>query len=181
MNETNKEIWVKKGYELFAINGLNGIKIEPLARLVGKNKSSFYHYFADQECFVEELLNHHLKQSEIVAQKEKLAQSIHPELIQILIEHQTDILFNKQLRFNRDQKHFKSTLAKSNEIIGKDFVLLWLKELQLNISLQQIESLFELALENFFLQITPENFNESWLNQYFDYLKNIIRKFVQAG
>ena len=37
MNESNKEIWVKKGYELFAMQGMSGLKIEPLARFFNKN------------------------------------------------------------------------------------------------------------------------------------------------
>jgi len=47
------EIWIKAGYETFALTGLSSLKIEPLAKKVGKNKSSFYHYFADIELFVD--------------------------------------------------------------------------------------------------------------------------------
>jgi fucose permease len=37
MNETNKEIWIIKGYELFALHGLSNIKIETLVRFFNKN------------------------------------------------------------------------------------------------------------------------------------------------
>ena len=70
MNES-KEIWIKIGYESFAQLGQNGLKIEPLAKKVGKNKSSFYHYFADLELYLDELLKHHINQSKIIAEKEK--------------------------------------------------------------------------------------------------------------
>jgi len=43
----SKEIWVKTGYKIFALNGQGEIKIERLAKIVGKSKSSFYHHFAD--------------------------------------------------------------------------------------------------------------------------------------
>jgi len=56
----NKEIWIKKGYEIFAISGQSGLKIEPLSKTVGKSKSSFYHHFADLEFFTEHLLKHHI-------------------------------------------------------------------------------------------------------------------------
>ncbi len=47
----NKDIWIKTGYEIFALSGENGLKIEVLAKKVGISKSSFYHHFADLEIF----------------------------------------------------------------------------------------------------------------------------------
>lgn len=41
------------------------MKVERLAKAVGKNKSSFYHFFADLEVFTDFLLKYHLAQSEI--------------------------------------------------------------------------------------------------------------------
>ncbi len=31
----NKEIWIKTGYDIFAISGQSGLKIDPLAKKVG--------------------------------------------------------------------------------------------------------------------------------------------------
>lgn len=176
----NKEIWITTGYEIFAYSGQSALKIEPLAKKVGKNKSSFYHYFADMELFIDELLQYHLEQSLIIAKKEQNATSINPELINIMVEHKTDILFNRQLRIHREQKKLLSVLEKSNEIIGNDFVLLWIKELDIKLSQKQLESIFELALENFYLQINAQNLNHQWLSNYFDYLKKIVLNFKQS-
>ena len=44
-----QSLWIKTGYEAFAILGENALKIEQLARETGKSKSSFYHHFADTE------------------------------------------------------------------------------------------------------------------------------------
>lgn len=52
------------------------------------------------QLFLHELLNHHLKQSKVIAKKEKSAQSIQPELIEILVEYTIDLLFSRQFRFN---------------------------------------------------------------------------------
>ncbi len=171
------EIWIKTGYEFFALSGLSGLKVEPIAKKVGKSKSSFYHFFADLDLFVEVLLKYHIEQSYIVAKKELNAKNINPELIDILVEHKTDLLFNRQLRINRERKIFTDVLIKSNEIVGKDFVMLWIRDLNLKLPQKQLESIFELALENFYLQITPENLNKKWLLDYFSYLQKIIRNF----
>lgn len=180
MND-NKEIWIKTGYETFAITGQSGLKIEPLAKKVGKNKSSFYHYFADLELYIDELLEYHIKQSCIIAEKEKKAGSINPDLIEIIVEHKIDILFNRQLRINRDHKKLCYTLEKSNEIIGNDFVMLWVRDLELNLNQKQLESIFELAIENFYLKINAENLNPQWLSDYFSHLKKIVKNFVQPN
>jgi hypothetical protein len=66
---------------------------------------------------------------------------------------------------------------KSNHIMGKDFVSLWLTDTKLNILEKQAEGLFELALENFFLQINSDNLNKSWLEDYFENLQRITRSF----
>ena len=172
-----EEIWIIKGYETFALLGEKGLKVEQLAKDVGIIKSSFYHHFADLDIFIEKLLQHHLKISTVIAEKEKLAKTINPELINILLEHKSDLLFNRQLRINSNKSNYKDTLLKSNYIMGKDFISLWLTDTKLNILQKQAEGLFELALENFFLQINSDNLNKSWLEDYFENLKRITRSF----
>jgi AcrR family transcriptional regulator len=178
MTTDSKEIWIKKGYEIFANSGQSGLKIEPLAKKVGKSKSSFYHHFADLEIFTECLLAYHLDQSKIIAEKERTVRSINPELINILVEHKTDLLFNRQLRFNQQNEEYRQTLNKSNQIIGNEFVKIWAMDLKLNLTQKQFEGLFELALDNFFLQINAETLNFDWLSQFFTNLKRIAENFA---
>jgi AcrR family transcriptional regulator len=173
----NKELWIQTGYEIFAVAGLSGLKIEVLAKKVGISKSSFYHHFADLELFLEHLLKYHLQQSKIIAEKEFKCQNIDPELIQILLDHKIDLLFNRQLRIYRNQKIFADTLNLSNQAVGSSFVLVWVKELNLKLNQKQLESIFELAIENFFLQITPDNLTQQWLSDYFTNLKRIAHNF----
>ncbi|MCA0448108.1 MAG: TetR/AcrR family transcriptional regulator [Bacteroidetes bacterium] len=154
---TEKEkIWIVKGYETFALSGESALKIEQLAKEVGISKSSFYHHFADMDIFIENLLQHHLHTSKIIAEKERLAATIDPELISILLEHKIDLLFNRQLRINSNNPLYKDALIKSNAVIGKDFITLWITDMKLTLTPLQAEGLFELALENFFLQINSE-------------------------
>ncbi|GAB2521467.1 TetR/AcrR family transcriptional regulator [Spirosoma aerophilum] len=173
----NKDSWIKVGYEIFALSGESGLKVETLARKVGISKSSFYHHFADLEVFIELLLAFHLVQSQVIADKEKKAANIDPELIQILVAHKTDLLFNRQLRINQQYKAYKETLLRSNQIIGSEFVSIWVKDQQLPLSQNQAEGLFELALENFFLQINAETLTNEWLSDYFKNLKRIAQNF----
>jgi AcrR family transcriptional regulator len=173
MTTDNREIWLNTGYEIFARKGQAGLKIEPLANKVGISKSSFYHHFANIELFIDLLLKHHLKQSYIIAEKEQKANSIEPELINILVEHRTDMLFNRQLRINQNVKSFAETLVKANKIVGDAFKNAWVKDLNSKLTQRQVEGVFTLALENFFLQINDDNLNYKWLSEYFANLKKI--------
>ncbi len=177
MENNNQEIWIKAGYEIFALGGKSLLKIEPLAKKVGKSKSSFYHYFADLDIFIDKLLELHIKKSHLLATKEKQANNIDPELVNILIEHRLDLLFNRHLRINQNIKSFSDTLNESNKIVGDAFVKVWVKDLKLQLSRKQIEGIFTLALENFFLQINTENLNYKWLSEYFANLKAIAYSF----
>lgn len=171
------EIWIIKGYETFALLGEKGLIIEHLAKEVGISKSSFYHHFADLDIFLEKILLHHLTKSLVIAEKERKAEKINPDLINILIEHKTDLLFNRQLRINSNKLNFKDTLVKSSKLIGTDFIKLWLTDTKLNLTSKQAEGIFELAMENFFLQINQDNINKEWLATYFDNLNRITRNF----
>lgn len=172
----DKKKWIDEGYAIFALSGETALKIEQLAKRVGISKSSFYHHFADIDGFIEELLKVHLLNAKVMAEKERQATCIDPELISILVAHKTDLLFNRQLRIHSSRPTYLSTLKKSNDVIGTDFVKLWLSDTKLNITLQQAEAIFTLALENFFLQINEANLNHQWLTQYFEELKRITKQ-----
>lgn len=163
MKSDNKEIWIKAGYEMFALSGQTGLKIEPLANKVGKNKSSFYHYFADIELYMDCLLRNHIDQSYIIAKKKQRAINIDPELIDIFVEYRIDFLFSRQLRINQNIKSFSDTLIQSNKIIVDAYVKVCVEDLNLHLSKIQIQCIFTLALENLFLQINADNINNKWL------------------
>lgn len=171
------EVWIDAGYTIFAQGGEAALKVEHLAKVVGISKSSFYHHFVDPDIFMERLLNKHLQQAKRIADKEAEAGSINPELINILLAHKIDLLFNRQLRISANNPTYQRTLAQTNQTIGKHFIRLWLMDTTLNLTPSQAEGLFELALENFFLQLNPSNVNAEWLANYFDNLKHLIKRF----
>jgi AcrR family transcriptional regulator len=171
-----KETWIQAGYETFALSGPGGLKVEPLAKKVGISKSSFYHHFADLELFLEVLLKHHLQQAHIIAHKEQQAKNIDPEGIQIIITHKTDLLFNRQLRIHQNNNAFANTLLQSDTIVGDAFKLIWIRDINLPFSHTQIDHLFTLALESFFLQINADNLHYQWLSGYFANLKQTAKQ-----
>ncbi|WP_338763264.1 TetR/AcrR family transcriptional regulator [Bernardetia sp. ABR2-2B] len=172
--------WIEIGYTTFAYQGMEELKIERLAKKVGKNKSSFYHHFADMEIFISQLLKYHIEQSKILAIKEGNCIS-KEELIDILVEHKTDLLFNRQLRIHRQKKEFEDCFVKTNEITLPNFLNLWSEILGLTGNTDLSKMMLNLSLENFYLQITEKTLNHTWLNNYFKELQRLTKEFKRTS
>jgi len=171
-----KKIWIEEGYFSFAYQGPKETKIERLAKAIGRNKSSFYHFCATIELFHEDLLDVHLNKIMSMAEKFKKANSL-DDLISILIEHKTDLLFNRQLRVYRQKKHFQQCFQKTNEIVGLSMLNVWKNVLKLENNSYLARLVLKLSVENFFIQITEDHLNEEWLRNYFVQLNEMVTAF----
>lgn len=168
-----EEIWINQGYQFFAYEGKDSLKIERLSRAVGKNKSSFYHLFADKDIFLERLLEFHLGRAKGMIQKEAEAQN-ESELIDIIIEHKTDLLFNRQMRIHRGNSDFERYLNEINAISLPALLPVWKEIIGLHEDSYLAQMVLQLSVENFYLQITEENLTKSWLSEYFINIRQMI-------
>ena len=171
------QIWIEVGYEIFSREGMNGLKIESMARAVGISKSSFYHHFADIIIFRDYLLRYHTKRAKIIAAEENQCANIDPELITVLVNAKIDLLFNKQLRINRKIPEYQACLKESTKYIGDSFIRVWAKDLGLGNKIQLASDFLELSTENFFIQLNEDTINSDWLSNYFQNLKNLVSSF----
>ena len=178
MREIEK-IWLETGYKCFAYEGPKGLKIERLSKEVGKNKSSFYHLFADLEIFTESLLEFHLSRAKNISTKESNAKN-EEELISIIIEHKTDLLFNRQLRIHRNHPEFKEYLDCIMQFSVQGLLPVWKNIISLSENSVLAQMVLHLSLENFYLQITDETLNESWLKAYFANIRKMVSLFKQS-
>lgn len=172
--------WIEIGYQSFAYEGPHGLKVERLADAVEKNKSSFYHYFADLEVFTNHLLRYHLEQSAIIAEKEARCTTIE-EFIDVLVDHKIDLLFNRQLRVHRENPDFQEVFCKTNEVSGKAIAQIWPGLIGLDQHSHLAELMLKHTSENFYFQITDETLNKMWLRNYFDDLLLLVREFKKTG
>lgn len=178
--KSKRDKWIEAGYEIFALNGPSGLRIEHLAENVGISKSSFYHFFADLDCFIEELLEYHFRRAQMIADKENKCANIDPELISILVEHKLDLLFSRQLRIRKATEPYNSFFEKSNSSISSSIIDLWSKEIGLaNKDIAQ--DVFDLAIENFYMQISYENINYLWLSNYFRSIESVVASIKKSS
>jgi AcrR family transcriptional regulator len=177
MPNDSKQAWILCGYRLFAQAGPNGLKVEVLARAVGKNKSSFYHHFADLEVFTEILLSYHLERSAIIADRERQCKQVVPELLHLMVEVKEDLLFNRQLRINRNVSQFRQCFETASQEVGAAIIGIWAEALGLSGNSPLALMVLNLSLENFYLQITEETLTYEWLLSYVKGLQSMVQAF----
>ena len=52
-----RDDWILGAWDMLGVNGLDGVRVEPLARRLGVTKGSFYWHFKDRQQLVEALLD----------------------------------------------------------------------------------------------------------------------------
>lgn len=178
--DKNLSQWIKIGYKIFSKNGPEGIKVQTISKMLGKSKSSFYHFFSDKEIFIEALLNYHLERANLIIEKEKQCKNVNPELIEVLLEFKEDLLFNRQLRIHRDVKVFKYCFEKINEMSATAIIGIWSEMLNLKDNSTSAILVLNLSLENFYLQITEETLTFKWLDNYTKDLKAMVESIQSS-
>ncbi len=167
--------WIISGYEIFGLEGPKGLQIERLARQVKKSKSSFYHHFSDLEIFTNELLKYHLIRAQMIRAEEEKCKNIIPDLIELLVSNKTDLLFNRQLRINRNSLRFQKCYEEASKASTNTIVKIWSDYLGVDVNKKISHLVLSLAVENFYLHITEENLSYEWLEAYVKSLKDRIK------
>lgn len=178
--EDTKQDWILVGYELFAKEGPQGLKVEVIARKVGKSKSSFYHHFADIEVFTEFLLNYHVEVAKVIGERERLCKNVVPELLLLLLEIKQDLLFNRQLRIHRSTPAFKACFERVSREMGDAIVGIWAEMLGIPAQESLAGLVLGLTIENFYLQITEETLTYEWLLNYTNEIRFMVQGFKNS-
>lgn len=175
MNKTISNEWILAGYALFAEGGLAALKVETMSKRVFKSKSSFYHQFADMDFFIQQLLDYHLVRAQELADRMEALPQLLPDAGLLLVEAKEDLFFNKQLRIHRQIPQFVACFERANRIEEGCFLPLWENALRLGGNKQVAAGLFDLAVENFYLQITPENFTLQWFEKFIKEIAALVQ------
>ena len=170
-----KEPWMQAAYTLFAQQGPAGLKVEVLARQVGKSKSSFYHHFADLEVFTEQLLAYHLERVRYIADLERQCPRVVPDLLRLLMTVEEDLLFNRQVRTHRAVAGFQDCIDTTNREIAGAILPQWAEAFGLTDRPEVARLLLNLVIDNFYLQLTSQPLTYEWLLQYTGELRRMVR------
>jgi AcrR family transcriptional regulator len=181
MNISNSyKIWIEAGYSQFAMNGLEGIQVERLARITHLNKSGFYHYFGDRETFLEQLMKHHYSVAITLTNEIHQVQHIDPDLFTLLIKYRTPVIAHMQLVRNRHHALLHEHYQKVNKLVDLVVAPSWAKYLGMPDNLPLAHRYFEQARDAFYSRISYENMNEAYLREFFQEARKLVTEIQRS-
>ena len=155
--------WIEAGYEQFAAEGLEGIQVDRLARIVSLNKSGYYHYFGDREGFVEELMKHHIRLAELFAKDMSLVKEFDPDFIFVLLKYPLTVMVHMQLVRNRHDKFLFGVYTDVNRIVDPVAVRPWAEFIDSSHDQEFALRYFEQVRDMFYSRITMKTMNYAFL------------------
>lgn len=169
--------WIKVGYEIFGRKGPAGLKVQSIARELGRNKSSFYHYFGDLELYILELMEYHKQRTLLIAEEREKCGSLIPDFIHQMILFKEEILFVRQLRINCNIDIYNNAFLSCSQQTLNVSMKLWADGLGIDED-SKIGRIFLLfIIEHFFSYVNEETLNYEDLLMYFHKVKSMINEF----
>ncbi len=171
--------WISAGYDLFAQEGHEGIQIERLARIVGLNKSGFYHYFGDLDLYFEHLMVHHRVMANLFSNSITSCSSFDPDYLHLLVKHKTTVLAQNQLARNRHIKIFIETYDGVNDNVDRAVLPIWSLFLGIPDNTSVALRYYEMTRHAFLSQVTSDNLTYELCHQVAYEAKSIIQEMMQ--
>ncbi len=177
MSDINaSERWVEAGYNLFVKEGPDGLQVERLARILGLNKSGFYHYFGDMENYTSRLIKYHYREFDHFMYDVERCNSVDPEYIQVIYNHRVMAMGQMQLARNKDNPMFLGAHKEGDERVVAQTRRIWAEYLNLKDKLELAGQFHGLLRDIFYTRITWEKFTVEYLRILMEEVRDVVAK-----
>lgn len=176
----NSQAWINVGYDLFAHEGHEDLKVERLARILNLNKSGFYHYFGTHDIFIECLVQHHHRMVDLLIKDIGNVRTFDPGYLHVLVNHMVTVMANMQLMRNRHNKLLEQTFMLVNDKINAAITTLWSEYLGLPDQPDLAMRYFDLTNALFYTRITYHNLNYDFLHQITSEMKVVFEDLIMS-
>ena len=176
----NSSAWTEEGYSLFAKEGLDGIQVERLARILGLNKSGFYHYFGDLDGYFEELIRLHKRKADLYLLDVADVKSIDPEYLQVVVKHKTSVMFHIHLLRRQNNPSFYKTAQVIDE--REDILLqeLWSEYLGIHEHPDLAIRYFNIVRDMFYARMSHRNMNYPFLHHLMTEARVVMQQLTDS-
>jgi len=175
----NSLLWTEEGYNLFAKEGLDGIQVERLARIVQLNKSGFYYYFGDLEGYCVELIKMHEKKVNTFLGSINLLKKLDPGYLHLLIDHAPTVMFQVQLTRHKEILSFYQASERVDHLLNIAVRPLWNEFLGINGSPDLAMRYFHVVRDMFYTRISFQNLNYQFLHCFVTEAKSLIDEIAE--
>jgi AcrR family transcriptional regulator len=182
MNKANHaSVWTEAGYSLFAEDGLDGIQVERLARILQLNKSSFYHYFGDLEVYSTELLRMHERKCDVFYDEIRHIKTIDPEYFQKVVAHKVTMMFQVQLYHTKSKPAYYNLAERIDEKEGPILQHIWNEYLGFGDNADLAIRYFVIVRDMAYRRISLQNLTYEFLRKIFTEAKVVMSQTAEKN
>ena len=175
----NSAVWIEEGYRLFAREGLDGIQVERLARILNLNKSGFYHYFGDLEGFCTELVSLHKKKVGNFLQGMAETKRLDPDYIYLLIEYSETVIFQVQLTRSQNNS-FHEASRWVDDKVDAAIRRIWSEFMEVPDDCGGGMRYYAIVRDMFYTRISFQNLNYTFLHNLVQEVKAIMNEISET-
>jgi AcrR family transcriptional regulator len=180
MNEI-REKWIQEGYSLLAKEGPSGIQVERLARIIGVNKSGFYHHFGDRDCYLEELTRYHEGLTIKFNNEVSHLKHFDPEFFEVLVEYKDSFFVNMHLGRCRINPKFRNTFNNGRNNNEKQILPLWAEYINIPDNQDLAFEIWKVVRDALYLRVTYNDMNAKTINNAIKDIKGIFEMLKKAS
>jgi AcrR family transcriptional regulator len=170
------ETWIKAGYDLLGTGGLEGIKIERLARILGLNKSGFYYYFNTMEGFLMHVLEYHVRMAREVAAELQQCNNIDPDVLLVVVRCKTFFLVESQLLHKNRNVHLHLNVDEAGSIVSDELIHLWHRIGESHADPETVMAYVKIIRHFFYARITADEIDYAFLRSLAAETKDVLVK-----
>jgi len=180
MTTSRIDTWIKVGYKILATEGVEGIKIERLARALKLNKSGFYYYFGTLKAYSNRLLEYHVDMARAISEEVKHCGNIDPDLLLLVVRRREFFLVESQLHLRGKPAFFDGDIDEAGELVNKAIVPLWKKSSGLQLQSSVALAYLNIIQHFFYARIYAANINYEFLHKLTAETKGVLNDVVAA-
>jgi AcrR family transcriptional regulator len=173
---SQKGKWIKTGYRHFANFGPQELSIKSIAQDAGVSRTTFYHFFADMDDYIGQLLEYHQEVAEEHFMRLRLCKTYEPDVFKVVIDFREEIFFHRQLLLHKENPIFFQTYQMLNQRSNEIIYPLWAEYFQYNGDEARGKEIHLMLLDLWYLEMNENDFT------YEDFLRNSqeIKNYLQA-
>ena len=178
----NKQLWIEKGYEHFALYGPDNLSINKLSKKIGSSRASFYHHFGDIEIFIDELLDMHWQINQRFCAVGALeCKKYLPDVYLLLEQYPIPLQFSKQLFLHRNKPAYNLLFIKTYDAAAQTFILkLFSKQFDLHYNDEDTYNLWLTFGESWYSRLDTNDLSAANMERLAKEVINSVLKFISS-
>ena len=177
----NRDKWIKEGYSLLAKEGPAGIQVERLARIIGVNKSGFYHHFGDRDCYLEELTRYHENLTKKFTSEVIQLKHFDPDYFEVLVEYKDSFFVDMHLGRYRVNSKLNGTLNSGRNVNEKKIIPLWEEYINVTDNPELAFDIWKVVRDAVFLRLTYNDMNVESINRAVNDIRGIFERLKKVS